>query len=261
MDQKKNKSERTFVIDHAPNNLFTSDVDWKQKGYRMKSISGYGSKNSLFAAIWDDQNGHDYTFTTDMTPSEFQKVFDNLEDNGYVPHYIDGYDVNNKVMYAAIWEKLNSGDYLSRFGSNPNQFHNICIEFSSRGFRPIHVSVYHNMGELNYAGIWKKNTGTESTLRHELLEDSFKEFHSEFEGQGYRLIDLNASCLNGSPKFAAIWENSNSVTTRHDTKVPAEEFEKRNQIYQDMGFIAATICGYEIDKQTYFAVIWEKPNK
>jgi len=96
------------VVDHGPSNLLTKDVDCKNNGFRMGRISGYGKEHPLFAAVWQNEEGNDYTFTTDMTRSEFQKVLDNLKNNGYFLRCIDGYELNGEANYAAIWEK-NSG--------------------------------------------------------------------------------------------------------------------------------------------------------
>ena len=249
------------VIDHGPSNLLLKDVDNKNQGFNMTKISGYGTKHPLFAAVWSDNKGEDYTFTTDMSHSEFQKVFDNLKNNGYFLKCIDGYEFANEVKYAAIWEKVDDIDYLSRYGLTAQQFHVVCIDFSSRSFRPQHISTYMVEGEVQYAAIWVKDGGPPATARYDMNEEEFERTQVEFTEQGYRLTDLNGCFSKKGASFAAIWEQSNGVTTKYNPSLDSERFTDTRKLMEEKGYRTTNISGYNNEEIQKFAVIWERSNR
>ena len=259
MDRNIPAAIQDCVIDHGPSNLLVKDVDYKNQGYHMTRISGYGIKHPLFAAVWSDDKGEDYTFTTDMSHSEFQKVFDNLKNNGYFLKCIDGYELHDEVKYAAIWEKVDAIDYISRYGLTAQQFHAVCIDYSSRKFRPLHISTYVVEGQVQYAAIWIKDGGPQATARYGMNEEEFEHVQGELTDQGYRLTDLNGCFSKNGPSFAAIWEQSNGVATQYNASLESERFNETRKRMEDKGFSATNISGYNNEDIQKFAVIWERP--
>ena len=183
-------------IDHDPNNLTTVDTDWKNKGYRMAGISGYGPTDPLFCAVWDNKNGHDYTFKTNMNPAEFQQQFDTFNNDGWTLNWIDGYEFNNEVKYAAIWERKESPESFTRQGLTTTQFQTNCEEFAEKGFRPVHVSGWCTNGISLYAAIWRKDTGPETEVMCDMTLSAFEQCNTDFLAKGFMLVSLNGWTCN-----------------------------------------------------------------
>ena len=248
------------VVDHGPSNLLIKDVDCRTNGFRMSRISGYGKEYPLFAAVWQNEDGYDYTFTTDMTRSEFQKVLENLKNNGYFLRCIDGYELNGEANYAAIWEKNRGIDYMSRHGLTAAQFNAVCIDYSSRGFRPIHVSIYTVEGKTEYAAIWVKEEGPNATIKYEMSQTDLEITTLEFEKAGYRLTDLNACFNDDRPSFAAIYEQSNGVGIKFNSDLNPDRFFETRKLMEAKGYRASNISGYNTREEQNFAVIWTRSN-
>ncbi|MCH8904176.1 MAG: hypothetical protein IIA45_09715 [Bacteroidetes bacterium] len=263
MDNTNTLSPPSCVIDFPNNDLNTKDFDWKNKGYKMTSISGYNLTDPVFAAVWDSRNGNEYTFKTDMTSPEFQQEFDNWKTKGWWLQWVDGYEKNGEIMYAAIWENSENPEYFSRHGLSPEQFEETCTEFTAQGFSPVHISGYSTNGTSWFAGIWHKNSGTPTNFNCDLTLDSFEEFNTEMINKGMTLHSLNGWITNDEPKFAGVWTETNENTNKYDIALPAEDFEVTRQEMWKLGFHPVSVCGYTYRDKNFFTVIWrdwEKEN-
>ncbi len=246
------------VIDYGANHLCTTDIDKKSKGYYMTGITGYGTKKPLFAAVWGTKKTNDYTFTTDMSPAEFQKVFNNLSKNGYSLHWVDGYNVDDQVKYAAIWKKSDPKDYIFRHGLASIQFYTICKDYQKDGYRPIHVASYNNKGYPCYAGIWVKDDGPECNIRHNFTSHEFEQQNKKFTLQGYTLKDLNGCCYNGEPSYTAIWERNSKKAIKYDLALHSADFKDMCQNMEKLGYYPLKISGFDANNTNYFAVLWQE---
>jgi len=140
------------------------------------------------------------------------------------------------------------------------QFHAVCIDYSSRGFRPIHVSIYTVEGQKEYAAIWVKDGGPNATTKYEMNQSDLDITTAEFEKAGYRLTDLNACFNEDGPSFAAIYEQSNGVSTEFHSALNSERFSETRKQMEEKGYRASNISGYNTEEEQNFAVIWTRPN-
>jgi CubicO group peptidase (beta-lactamase class C family) len=79
--------------------------DLSQKGYRVRSVSGYrpGSAD-LYAAIWEQAGGPIWGARHGVPDSWYQNVFDNFYYQGYRPSYISAFTSGSRARMNCIWE-------------------------------------------------------------------------------------------------------------------------------------------------------------
>lgn len=84
---------------------------WTGQGYRLKKVSGYSlNGQARFAAIFEKSGSGAWAARHNMTAQQYQDEFDRFYYMGYRPVWVNGYTVNNKDYYAAIWESRNGFD-------------------------------------------------------------------------------------------------------------------------------------------------------
>lgn len=84
---------------------------WTSQGYRLKKVSGYSlNGQARFAAIFEKSGSGVWAARHNMTAQQYQDEFDRFYYMGYRPVWVNGYTVNNKDYYAAIWESKNGFD-------------------------------------------------------------------------------------------------------------------------------------------------------
>jgi hypothetical protein len=260
MELKQELILENYVQDMDSETLFTRDVNWKNKGYKMTSITGYGTDEAKFTAIWDDRSMNDYTFTTDMTPNEFERVFNNLNSNGFTVQCISGYEVEGELRYAAIWERADV-DQKIQYGMNAADLYKWNADYTDQGYRAVRLNSYNWGDAPAYACIWVKDNGPQTILKHNLTLATLESCQEEYALEGYYLAELTGCRFSGEPTFSAIWEQGKRETTKVDVAVPSEALGHWVGEMSSEGYKPARICGYPFNNSNYFAVVWRRALK
>ena len=83
------------------------------------------------------------------------KLRDAMKAQGYRPVHVDGYTVNGKPYFAAIWDK-GRGGWVARHGMSGSQYQAEFDKWAAQGYRLVDVSGYEAGGKARYAAIWHR---------------------------------------------------------------------------------------------------------
>ncbi|EEP77010.1 predicted protein [Uncinocarpus reesii 1704] len=82
-------------------------AELKGRGYRPTHVSTYNiGGNIYYAAIFVKEDGPAWASRHGLTSEGYQREFDELNKQGYMPKVVSGVSSGNSVRYAAIWEKV-----------------------------------------------------------------------------------------------------------------------------------------------------------
>ncbi|KAF7122484.1 hypothetical protein CNMCM5793_000509 [Aspergillus hiratsukae] len=132
--------------------------EYLKQGYKLTHISGYELKGEeRFAAIWEKKNDNiTWLSYANMTSAEYQSRFDKYVKDGYRLIDVDGYQVDDHVYYAAIWDKSASGAWVARHGLDSPGFQAAFDKYKKEGYVLRAFSGYNAGKEDRYAGLWIK---------------------------------------------------------------------------------------------------------
>jgi uncharacterized protein (UPF0297 family) len=145
-----------------------------------------------------------------MNLDDFQQIYNELDDQGYVPRYIDGYSVDGEAFYAAVWEQTND-DLNVRYNLTSQQLELFTREMDDHRFEPVQISGYSVNGEPRYAAIFRAIPVTKRyTLRYDMDQAKFNQVYNELHSQGYIVNQISSFTLGNEsfPRYAAIWYKS-----------------------------------------------------
>ena len=129
---------------------------WVGQGYRLVDVSGYSvNGQARYAAIWKKQGGSAWQARHGMSSASYQQTFDAMKAQGYRPVHVDGYTVNGKPYFAAIWDK-GRGGWVARHGMSGSQYQAEFDKWAAQGYRLVAVSGYEAGGKARYAAIWHR---------------------------------------------------------------------------------------------------------
>ncbi|EAS33641.1 uncharacterized protein CIMG_04665 [Coccidioides immitis RS] len=129
----------------------------KSKGYRMVHVSGYAvGKEARFAGIWEKRESVAWEVRVGLTSSQYQTKTEEMKAKGFRPVQVNGYAVNGKTYYAAIWEKDNSVAWQARHGLTSKRYQEEFDKLNKQGYTPTVVSGYPSGDSVRYAAIWEK---------------------------------------------------------------------------------------------------------
>jgi hypothetical protein len=75
------------------------------QGFRLIDVSGYGSSQALYAAIWDKSASPAWVARNGLTAAQYQQAFNELVAQGYRLVQVSGYSIGTVDEFAALWVK------------------------------------------------------------------------------------------------------------------------------------------------------------
>ncbi|EER45648.1 WD40 domain-containing protein [Histoplasma capsulatum H143] len=147
--------ERTGMSANGFQRVFDHLV--KKEGYRLTYVSGYAEgKEARYAAIWEKSNKKtEWVARFGLTSKRYQEEFDKNLKHGLRPVHVNGYSVDGKAYFAAIWEKSNSV-FEARHGLTAQRYQETFDALVKKGYVLSVVSGYEDGGCVRYAAIWNK---------------------------------------------------------------------------------------------------------
>ena len=230
---------------------------YKQRGLRIVLLDGYTVGGKVYyLAAWDKGNGKPWRFHYGMTAKALQNKFKSYSKEGYRPVQVEGYSVNGKAYYAAIWEKR-SGAYYFYFGLSNKGFQKKFNDLRKKGYRLRWVSGYGVGKKDYYAAIWEKRSGPAYRVHHGMSSQSYNKKVNDYAKQGYRPVLISGYDVNGKDYYAAIWEKRSGPrwSARHRLSNRGYQNEFDNHHFQ--GFRLVHASAYSRNGKAQFAAIWE----
>ena len=96
---------------------FNQQIREKIRGgeYQAILVDGYEDNGKdRYAIIWEKRRVPTQRIGFMMTSNKYQEEYNRLKNKGYSISYVSGYNINGKVYYAAIWDKINAQAYINK---------------------------------------------------------------------------------------------------------------------------------------------------
>ncbi|MXV50268.1 hypothetical protein GS399_04735 [Pedobacter sp. HMF7647] len=162
------------------------------EGYKLVKVSGYQLNNSdHYAAIWEQVDSNPWQARHALTADQYQKVFDELLNQGFRLIHISGYAVGGQDFYAGIWEQIPGAEWQARHRLTADQYQQTFDQMLADGFGLRQVCGY-KVGDVDfYAAIWDKPLDIPWQARHRLDSTKYQQTFNELLRQGFRLVDVS----------------------------------------------------------------------
>ena len=101
--------------------LFTQ---YTGQGYKLTCVAGYtNGGQAAYAAVWQKVSSPMWYARNGVPLGFYQYVFDNFYYQGYTPEFLTGYNVNNDVQFAGVWDNTNiSATDMNRLDTAINNY-------------------------------------------------------------------------------------------------------------------------------------------
>ena len=129
----------------------------------------------------------------------------------------------------------------------------------SAGFRPATVAGYSEGPGARFAGVWVPDDRRVAwEARHNLSADDFQTAFTTLAGQGYRLVDVSGYAIDGSARYAALWERRPGPDWQAHHGMNAAQFQQTLTALAAQSYVLTRVSGYRVGLGVQFAGIWEK---
>jgi len=125
-------------------------------GFIPYSLSFYKEKDEMrIAAVWKEEKNTTFIARYNLDEYEFQKTYDELTPQGYIPMEIDTYDNNGVINFAGVWIKKSGIAWEARSNMDTDKFQETFNDLYQKGYSPYIECAYMDNGILKYAAAWQ----------------------------------------------------------------------------------------------------------
>jgi len=141
-----------------------------------------------------------------VSNANYQAEFDKIWTCGYYPVWVDGFDVDGKTYFNAIFRPSKNVAWVARHNMDGKKYQTEFDKWVKAGYRLININSYLLSGKLRYAAVWKKDSSVKWMAYHgqplSWHEANFEKHHKA----GW--VPANVSCVHiGSKTYvSALWE-------------------------------------------------------
>ncbi len=201
------------------------------------------------AADWVARHG--------LSGAQYQQAFDTYGQQGFRLVTVSGYESGGGARYAALWQKQSGPAWTARHGLTSDNYQSTFNDLAKQGYRLRHVNGYAVAGKPYYAAIWDKSTGPAWQARHGLTAQQYQTAVNDLSKQGYALSHVSAFDLDGTPRFAAIFEKGGPAwVARHG--LTSAQYQKAFDDFAKQGYRLKVVSGYRQGDSDRYAAIWTK---
>lgn len=137
------------------------------RGYRLQDIEIYsGNGRDYYAAIWSPKAPEENVrFYRGLSEAVFSDMANKMREMNFRMIDVEGYYVDDKLLFAASWEELGEGqEALYETSLLVDVFYQKNAEYIAKGYRLIDFDTYaKSVSELRYAGCWVKQNVVEDS--------------------------------------------------------------------------------------------------
>jgi len=187
----------------------TAITNLSGQGFRPVDLSVFRSGGRvLFSAIWEKEEGLEWTAEHGLTGAAYQRLFDDLSRDGFRLRCVSPYEDAGGERFASIWDRYAGPAWEARHGLTSEEYQ---YEFDMQrrsGFRLVRAVGYTLGGQQRYAGIWEESPGHPGLAKHGLPHSAYQDDFDANVRAGLRLVDVSGFRDGLSARYTTIWETT-----------------------------------------------------
>ena len=193
--------------------------------------------------------------------SQYQSVFNQATASGYRLDWIDGFQVNGKVYYNAIFRPNNKSTWASFHGLSSSQYQSKFNQYTQAGYRPTQVESYRSGSGIRYAVIFRKQSGPAYFAYHGRTPSQHQQLFDQKIQAGYRPINISVVSINGKRYYTGLYEKKNVGSFFAKSFLTPAQYQQYFDANHKQGRQLAYLNAYQYKGGTRFSAIWTSANQ
>ncbi len=188
--------------------------------------------------------------------SEYQFTFDHITKSGYRPVWVDGYEVNGKNYFNAIFRPADGTPWVARHGLTAAQYQD---EFDLRvpqGYRPLQVESYTDGAAIRYAVIFVKQAGPLWTAYHGRTDAQHQDLFNDLNEAGFRIVNSSVVFIGGQRSHTAFYEKKFVGSYEARAVLTPAEYQAKFNENKAAGRQLVYLNAYNQPNGVRFTAIW-----
>lgn len=186
----------------------------------------------------------------------YQCVFDRITQAGYQLTWIDGFNINGKVYFNAVFRPANGVKWAAFHGLTSAQYQAKFDQYTGAGFRPTQVESYRRGNGIRYAVIFAKQKGPAFKAYHGRSAGQHQQLFDQLTQQGWRPRNISVVSVNGQRSYTALYEKTNIGSFMAKSFMTPSQYQEAFNENKQAGRQVAYLNAYLHNGKPRFTAIW-----
>jgi hypothetical protein len=228
-------------------------------GYELNWVDGFDANGKLyFNVVFRPKSGGNWATFHNLTGAQYQSKVDQYVGNDYAINQTESYKVGNDVRYAVIFKKEVGPKITAYHGNSASEHQDKFDDLTSKGWRPINISVVSVGGQLKYTALYEKTDIGSFVAKSFLTPTEYQQQANENTDKGRQIAYLNAYIHNGNPYFSAIWNSKTTGSFKAKHGLSGGTYQTEWQSATSSGLLTRNVTGYVSGNSVLYAGVWRK---
>jgi len=206
--------------------------------------------------IWPSpDSGYTEVARHGIKASDFQNIFTNITACGYMPVWVDGYDVQGVNYFNAIFRPA-FAPWVARHGLTSTQYQDEFDHWTNQGYRLLQVESYRQDNRIRYAVIFVRQAGPDQVAYHGRTETEHQAEFDQMVVKGYRPVNISVVSINGYLSYTALYEKSGVGKWRAKSFLTPAEYQNEYEQNDADGRQLVYLQAYNHNGAVRFSAIW-----
>jgi hypothetical protein len=190
--------------------------------------------------------------------ASYQAEFEKATSSGYRPVWVDGYEVNGKVFFNAIFHPNDGHPWVARHGMSGAQYQAEFDTRSGEGFHLHQIETYLSGGAVRYASIFIKSPATARTAYHGLSAAQHQAKFNALTADGWRPMNLSVVSPGNERVYAGLYEKRDVGGFFAKSFLTPAEYQTQFTANTTAGRKLMYLNAYQHAGTPHFTAIWQE---
>lgn len=175
--------------------------------YHLTDVSGYKTPAGIrFAMIWEKNTNSTpgWAVYRNTSVAGMQTLRDTIGQQGWVPHRVEGYDLNGASFYTSIWYYQPNKGYYIHSRMTRDQYQDKLDQYKVQDYWPIHLHAHTVGDDVWYSAIFKYSASNPRVYSNREGRVFQRRYNNNW-ADGYNIDNFYAAATPSGVRFGGIW--------------------------------------------------------
>ena len=237
-----------FKIDGPPG-VWTVEVGINDQTQQTRTI-----------AVQADASDRQEVVLHHVADDEYGLHFRELRDAGYRTIWLDGYQVEGKTYFNAIWRPAQDVPWGALRNMDQAAYER-ALSGLKPGWRPLLVDNYATAAGIRYLMLFAKEAGPAWQEYHAVNATEHQRRFNAITSQGYRPVSMSVVTRNGERVYAALFDKAQAGQWTVRSVLSHLGLAYRNAQQNKLGRRLSYVNTYQLNGQLRFSAIWNEGSR
>lgn len=246
----------TFMIDRSALKPPSPDGKWVKAEDQGFADTPMAIWPATTAPAWYPPGWAEVT-RNGIPEAAYQAEFEHATSSGYRPEWVDGYEVNGKIFFNAIFRPNDGTACAARHNMTAAQYQAEFDLRSGQGFHLHQIETYLSGSEVRYASIFMKGAASARTAYHGLSAAQHQAKFNALTADGWRPMNVSVVSPNGNRVYAGLYEKRDVGSFFAKSFLTPAEYQAQFTANTGAGRKLSYLNAYTHAGTPHFTAIWQ----